>query len=63
MANLKLNSGTFFEVLTESMRCAVKDRAALIESYYSNRCRWYEKGQLSERPDEYDAYVEIKLEN
>ncbi|WP_421412628.1 hypothetical protein ACOMDM_13670 [Serratia plymuthica] len=63
MANLKLKSGTYFEVLAEAMRCAVQDRAALIESYYSDRCRWYEQGQLSERPDEYDAYVETKLEN
>ena len=62
MAKLKLKSGTYFEVLVEAMRCAVQDRAALIESYYSDRCRWYEQGQFS-RPDEYDAYIEIKLEN
>ncbi|CAI2526679.1 Uncharacterised protein [Serratia ficaria] len=62
MANLKLKSGTYFEVLADAMRYAVQDRAALIESYYTDRCQWYDRGEFS-RPDEYDAYVEIKLEN
>lgn len=62
MANLKLKSGTYFEVLAEAMWYAVQDRTALIESYHTDRCRWYEQGD-SPRPDEYDAYVEIKLEN